>query len=148
MFGLGAVESVFLALLLVVVGIGIGLGRRAGRRGTARISVNLGLMTPVGIQARAHDLIEAGRFAEAVKLIRKESQVSRRTATEVAQALRAGDVLPDLPMLQEGDLSSRVRALIADGRRKEAVFLARSHENMSPSEAEAFVDSLSQGPTA
>jgi hypothetical protein len=80
-------------------------------------------------------------------LISKESQVSHQTAIKVAEALRAGDVLPDFPMPWEGDLTTRVRKLVAAGNRKEAVFLARSHENMSQSEAEAFVSSLSQEPT-
>ncbi|GAA3160248.1 hypothetical protein GCM10010466_58910 [Planomonospora alba] len=107
-----------------------------------RVHIDLGLVTPIGVQVRAHDLIEAGKFMDAVELIRKESQVSQDEAEEVAKTLRAGHVLPDFPMPWEGDLATRARRLIAADRRKEAVFLARSMGDMDPSEAEAFVDSL------
>jgi hypothetical protein len=113
-----------------------------------RIYVGLDHITPVDVQVRAHDLIEAGRFRDAVELIRKKSEVSRRTAVEVAEVLRAGGVLPGFPVFDEGDLSTRVRKLIEAGSRKEAIFLARSTEDMSQSEAEAFVDSLSREPNA
>ncbi|MEV4802784.1 hypothetical protein AB0K18_22460 [Nonomuraea sp. NPDC049421] len=100
------------------------------------------------VQVRAHDLIEEGRFHDAVDLIRKESQVSGPTALEVAKVLRAGEVLPGFPMFDEDDLLTRVRKLIDAGHRKQAVFLVRSTEDMSQSEAEAFVDSLSGEPNA
>jgi hypothetical protein len=45
-------------------------------------------------------------------------------------------------MLGEDDLPTKVRKLIEAGSRKEAVFLVRSTEDMSRSEAEAFVDAL------
>ncbi|MGV9384377.1 hypothetical protein ACWDRB_51780 [Nonomuraea sp. NPDC003707] len=146
MFGLDAVESILLVLLLVIIGIGI--SRWMGRRKVVRIYVGLDHITPVGVQVRAHDLIEADRFRDAVELIRKESQVSRQTAVEVAEVLRAGGVLPGFPVFDEGDLSTRVRKLIEAGSRKEAVFLVRSTEDMSQPEAEAFVDSLSREPNA
>ncbi|GGO62638.1 hypothetical protein [Nonomuraea cavernae] len=146
MFGLETVESILLVLLLLVIGIGI--NRWIGRRKVVRIYIGLDHITPVDVQVRAHDLIEAGKFRGAVELIRKESQVSRRTAVEAAQVLRDGGILPGFPVFDDGDLSTRVRKLIKAGNRKEAVFLVRSTEDMSQSEAEAFVDSLSREPNA
>ncbi|GAA1748381.1 hypothetical protein ACBR40_12545 [Nonomuraea sp. AD125B] len=140
MFGLDTEESLLLILLLMIVGTGI--SRWAARRKVAQIYIGLDHITPVGVQVRAHDLIEAGRFRDAVKLVRKESQVSRRTAVEVANVLRDGGVLPGFPVFDQGDLSAQVRALIAAGSRKEAVFLVRTTEDMSQAEAEAFIDSL------
>ncbi|MFI7133953.1 hypothetical protein ACIBQ1_50330 [Nonomuraea sp. NPDC050153] len=139
-------ESILLVLLLLIIGIEI--RRWIGRRKVVRIYVGLDHITPVDVQVRAHDLMEAGKFRGAVELIRKESQVSRRTAVEVAQVLRDGGVLPGFPVFDDGDLSTRVRKLIEAGNRKEAVFLARSTEDISQSEAEAFVDSLSREPNA
>ncbi|MFD8528909.1 hypothetical protein ACFV0L_15960 [Streptosporangium canum] len=75
------------------------------------------------------------------------SEVSQPEAEEVARALRAGHVLPDFPMLEE-DLSVRVRDLVADDHRKEAVFLIRREEKMRQRAAEAFVDSGAPGPHA
>jgi len=112
----------------------------------AEVQVDLDLITPIHVQVRAHDLLEAGEYAAAVELIRKESQVSRWEAEEVAKALQAGHVLPDFPMPWEGDLSTRVLKLVTAGRRKEAVFLVRSHEDMSRPEAEAFVDAQLREP--
>ena len=43
-------------------------------------------------------------------------------------------------MLEKEDLSIRVRDLVSDDRRKEAVFLVRSEEKMRQRAAEAFVD--------
>jgi hypothetical protein len=146
MFGLDALESILLVLLLVILGLGI--SRWMGQRKASRIYVGLDLMTPVDVQVRAHDLIEAGRFHDAVDLIRKESQVSGPTALEVAKVLRAGGVLPGFPVFDEDDLPTRIRKLIEAGHRKQAVFLARSTENMSQPEAEAFVDALSGEPNA
>jgi hypothetical protein len=45
-------------------------------------------------------------------------------------------------MLEKEDLSVRARRLVADGRRKEAVFFVRSEEKMRQRAAEAFVDSV------
>ncbi|MEV0625794.1 hypothetical protein ACI2LC_11995 [Nonomuraea wenchangensis] len=140
MFGLGTEESLLLILLLMTAGTGV--SRWATRRKVTQINIGLDHITPVGVQARAHDLIEAGRYYHAVKLIRKESQASLRTAVEVANVLRDGGVLPGFPVSDQGDLSAQVRALIAAGSRKEAVFLVRTTEDMSQAEAEAFVDSL------
>ncbi|MCP2347289.1 hypothetical protein [Nonomuraea roseoviolacea] len=144
MFGLTTVELILLVLLLAI--LVIGASRWVGRRKVARISVGLDHLTPVDVQVRAHDLIEANRFRDAVELIRQESQVSQRTAVEVARVLRDGGVLPGLPTIEEDDLPTRVRKLVEDGRRKEAVFLVRSTEDMSRPEAEEFVESLSSGP--
>ncbi|GAA3702770.1 hypothetical protein GCM10022224_080710 [Nonomuraea antimicrobica] len=144
MFGLDTVTSILLILLLVIVGVGI--GRWARRRRVTRIYVGLDHITPVDVQVRAHDLIEAGRFSDAVELIRAESQVSRQIAVEVAEVLRGGGVLPGFPVFDEGDLTTRVRRLLEAGNRKQAVFLTRSTEEMSQAEAEAFVDSLSREP--
>lgn len=144
MFDLDTVELLLLILLLLIIGIGI--ARWMGRRKVARMYVGLDHITPVDVQVRAHDLIETGKFRDAVELIHKESQVSRRTAMEVAEVLRAGGVLPGFPVFDEGDLSTRVRKLIEAGSRKETIFLAQSTEDMSQAEAEAFVDSLSREP--
>ncbi|MGR6913398.1 hypothetical protein ACU635_04000 [[Actinomadura] parvosata] len=146
MFGLDALESILLVLLLVILGLAI--SRWTRQRKVSRIDVGLDLMTPVDVQARAHDLIEAGRFHDAVNLIRKESQVSGPTALQVAKMLRAGEVLPGFPVLDEDDLPTRIRKLVEAGDHKQAVFLVRSTEDMSQSEAEAFVDSLSGEPNA
>lgn len=146
MFGLDALESLLLVLLLVLLGLGI--SQWMGRRRVSRVYVGLDLMTPVDVQVRAHDLIEAGRFHDAVNLVRKESQVSGPTALEVAKVLRAGGVLPSFPVLDEDDLPTRIRKLIEAGHQKQAVFLARSTEDMSQTEAQAFVDSLSGEPNA
>ncbi|MEU4695880.1 hypothetical protein [Nonomuraea dietziae] len=146
MFDSGRLPLILLLLLLVIIGLGIRQWR--SRRNTVRIHVDLGLVTPIEVQVRAHDLIETGRFEDAIKLISRESQVSRSEAEDVAKTLRAGHVLPDFPMPWEGDLPTRVRKLVADGRRKEAVFLVRSKENVSQVDAEAFVDSLPPEPTA
>ncbi|NRQ31597.1 hypothetical protein HII36_07035 [Nonomuraea sp. NN258] len=140
MFGMTPGETFLVILLIAIVGVGV------RRRRVGRVHVDLGFITPIGVQVRAHDLIEAGRFADAVRLIRKESQVPRRTAVAVAQALRAGEVLPDFPMAWDGDLADRVRELLAAGNRKEAVFLTRITEDLGLSEAEAFVDSLAREP--
>ncbi|MEV7801924.1 hypothetical protein AB0O28_03125 [Microbispora sp. NPDC088329] len=144
MFDLGPLQLILFLLFLVVLGWGIREWRF--RREVVQAHVDLGLITPIGVQVRAHDLLEAGRYADAVKLIRKESQVSRKEAEDVAKALQAGQVLPDFPMPWEGDLSTRVRMFVSSGRRKEAVFLVRSQEDMSQSEAEAFVDSQLREP--
>ncbi|QYC37681.1 hypothetical protein Nocox_00210 [Nonomuraea coxensis DSM 45129] len=140
MFGLDTTESLLLVLLLMIIGTGV--SRWAARRKVVRIHIDLDHITPVDVQVRAHDLIGAGRFHDAVRLIRKESQVSRRTAMEVANVLRAGEVLPGFPVFDQGDLSDQVRALLAAGSRKQAVFLVRTTEDMSRAEAEAFVDAL------
>lgn len=144
MFDLGQVQLILFLLLLVIVGLGIRQWRT--RSNVVRVHIDLGLVTPIGIQVRAHDLIEADRFADAVELIREESQVSQDEAEDVAKALQAGHVLPDFPMPWEGDLPTRVRNLVSAGRRKEAVFLVRSKEGMSRPKAEAFVDSLPSEP--
>ncbi|MEU5860073.1 hypothetical protein ABZ815_02795 [Nonomuraea sp. NPDC047529] len=137
-------DSILLVLLLLITGIGI--SRWIRQRKVTRIYVDLDFMTPVNVQVRAHDLIEAGRIRDAVALIQEESQVSRPTAVKVARVLRTGGVLPGFPVFDEGDLPTQVRKLIEAGNRKEAVFLARSSEDMSQSEAETFVDSLSREP--
>lgn len=49
-------------------------------------------------------------------------------------------------MLDEDDLPTRIRKLIEADHRKQAVFLTRSTEDMSQTDAEAFVDSLSGEP--
>ncbi|MFI7105021.1 hypothetical protein ACIBK9_01810 [Nonomuraea sp. NPDC050227] len=144
MFGLDATNSILLALLLSILGIVI--SRWTRQRKVARIYVGLDFMTPVDVQVRAHDLIEADRIREAVALIRKESQVSWPTAVKVTRVLRAGGVLPGFPVFDDSDLPTRIRKLIEAGNRKEAVFLARSTEDMSQSEAETLVDSLSREP--
>ncbi|MEV7907858.1 hypothetical protein [Streptomyces anulatus] len=41
------------------------------------------------------------------------------------EALRAGHILPDFPMLEKEDLSVKAHDLVTAGRRKEAVFLVR-----------------------
>lgn len=71
--------------------------------------------------------------------------ISQPDAEEVAKALRAGQVLPDFPMLDKEDLSVRVRDLVAAGHRKEAVFLVRSEEKMRQRAVEGFVDSVAPG---
>ncbi|MGS2644350.1 hypothetical protein [Streptosporangium sp. LJ11] len=146
MFDLDQVRLILFLLLLMIVGFGIRHWR--ARSNVVRVHIDLGLVTPVGVQVRAHDLIEAGRFTDAIELIRKESQVSQDEAEDVAKTLRAGHVLPDFPMPWEGDLPTRVRNLVSAGRRKEAVFLVRSKEGMSQPKAEAFVDSLPSEPSA
>ncbi|MFC4014417.1 hypothetical protein ACFOY2_44850 [Nonomuraea purpurea] len=140
MLGLGATELVFLVVPIAILALGVGLW--LARRRAAHTYLDLDLLTPIEVQARAHDLIEVGRFDDAVELIRKESRVSSHTAEQVANALLAGHVLPGVPTMEEDDLPTTIRRLVAEGRRKQAVFLARSHEDMSRSEAEAFVDSL------
>jgi hypothetical protein len=100
MFGLDTVESILLILLLVILGIGV--SRWIGRRKVARVHIGLDHITPVDVQVRAHDLIEAGEFSDAIALISKESEVSRRTATEVAEVLRAGGILPGFPHARRG----------------------------------------------
>lgn len=142
MFGLDTTETILLVLLLMIIAFGI--SRWTERRNVARIYVGLDHITPIDVQVRAHDLIEAGKFRDAVTLIRKESQVTRQTAEEVAEILRDGGVLPGFPMFDETGLPTKVRKLIEAGSRKEAIFLARSTEDMSQNEAEAFVNSLSQ----
>ena len=144
MFGMNSMESFLLVTLLVLIGIGI--SRWIARLKVARIYVGLDHMTPVDVQVRAHDLIEAGRFRDAVTLIRKESQVSRATAMEVAEILRDGGVLPGFPVFDEDDLPAKVRKLLDTGSRKEAIFLTRSTEPMTAPEAEAFVNALSREP--
>jgi hypothetical protein len=146
MFDSGRLPLILLLLLIGIIGLGIRQWR--SRRNTVRIHIDLGLVTPIEVQVRAHDLIEMGRFEDAITLISRESQVSRSEAEDVAKALRAGHVLPDFPMPWEGDLPTRVRKLVADGRRKEAVFLVRSKENMGQFDAESFVDSLPPEPAA
>jgi hypothetical protein len=146
MFGLDQVQLALILLLFVIIWLGV--RRRRTKRGVAQVHIKLYLFTPIGIQVRAHDLIEAGRFADAVKLISEESEISQPEAEEVARALRAGHVLPDLPMLEKEDLPVRVRDLVADDRRKEAVFLVRIEEKMRQRAAEAFVDSVTPGPHA
>ncbi|MFF5205306.1 hypothetical protein [Streptosporangium sp. NPDC000396] len=136
MFGLDQTQLILLLLI-----IGVGIRRWRARPGVVRVHIDLGLITPIEIQVRAHDLIEADRFADAVELISEESQVSRDEADDVAKALRAGRVLPDFPMPWEDDLPTRVPNLVSADRRKEAVFLVRSKEGMSQAKAEAFVDS-------
>jgi hypothetical protein len=144
MFGLDQLQPALLLLLLLIIALGI-RGWRSSRN-VVRVHIDLDMITPIDVQVRAHDLIEAGRFSDAVDLISKESQVSRESAEDVAKTLQAGHVLPDFPTLSEDDLPTRVRNLVSDGRRKEAVFLVRSRENMSQAKAEAFIDALPSEP--
>ncbi|GAA0967896.1 hypothetical protein GCM10009555_012330 [Acrocarpospora macrocephala] len=104
-------------------------------------------MTPIEVQARAHDLIEAGKFAEAVKTIAEESQVSRQEATEVANVLRGGHLVPDFPGRWPDDLSDSIRALLHENKRKQAIFLVRSEKDLSAADAEAFIRSFEAGAT-
>ncbi|TYB50917.1 hypothetical protein FXF51_54595 [Nonomuraea sp. PA05] len=103
------------------------------------------LFTPVEIQAKAHDLIEAGRFDEAVKVLEEEAQVSGREALDAARTLRRGELLPDFPGRWPEDLTGPVTEFLAEGQRKAAVFLVRDRRRLGPAEAEAFVDALARG---
>ncbi|MFI6387063.1 hypothetical protein ACIBHY_52625 [Nonomuraea sp. NPDC050547] len=143
MFDLDPVKSI---LVLALIGL-IVLGLRAWRhrRNRVRIYIPMPLFTPVEIQAKAHDLIEAGQFDDAVKVLKKEAQVSGPDALAAARALRRGELLPDFPGRWPEDLTGPVTELLAEGQRKAAVFLIRDQKQFSPTEAEAFVDSLTRG---
>jgi hypothetical protein len=135
-------------LVLALIGL-IVLGMRAWRqrRNGVRIYVPMPLFTPVEIQAKAHDLIEAGRFDAAVKVLKKEAQVSGPDALDAARALRRGELLPDFPGRWPEDLAGPVIEFLSEGQRKAAVFLVRDQKQLSPAEAETFVDALARGET-
>ncbi|MEV1176488.1 hypothetical protein [Nonomuraea sp. NPDC049784] len=143
MFDLDPVKSILALALIGLVVLGLRAWRQ--RRNRVRIYIPMPLFTPVEIQAKAHDLIEAGQFDDAVKVLKKEAQVSGPDALAAARALRRGELLPDFPGRWPEDLTGPVTEFLAEGQRKAAVFLIRDQKQLGPTEAEAFVDSLTRG---
>ncbi|MFB4284259.1 MULTISPECIES: hypothetical protein [unclassified Nonomuraea] len=143
MFDLDPVKSILVLALIGLIVLGLRAWRQ--RRNRVWISIPMPLFTPVEIQATAHDLIESGQFDEAVKVLKKEAQVSGPDALAAARALRRGELLPDFPGRWPEDLTGPVTEFLAEGQRKAAVFLIRDQKQLSLTEAEAFVDSLTRG---
>ncbi|MCP2356765.1 hypothetical protein HD597_003785 [Nonomuraea thailandensis] len=143
MFDLDPVKSILVLALIGLIVLGSRVWRR--RRNGVRVSMPMPLFTPVEIQAKAHDLIEAGRFDEAVKVLKKEAEVSGPDALAAARALRRGELLPDFPGRWPEDLTGPVTEFLAQGQRKAAVFLVRDQKRLGPAEAETLVDSLARG---
>ncbi|MEV4888492.1 hypothetical protein AB0K48_03750 [Nonomuraea sp. NPDC055795] len=143
MFDLDLTKSILVLALIGLIVLGV-RGWRASRN-RVRIYVPMPLFTPVEIQAKAHDLIEAGQFDAAVKFLKKEAQISGPAALAAARDLRRGELLPDFPGRWPEDLTGPVTEFLAEGQRKAAVFLVRDQKQLSPVEAETFVDSLAPG---
>lgn len=143
MFDLDLMKSILVLALIGLIVLGV-RGWRAGRN-RVRIYVPMPLFTPVEIQAKAHDLIEAGQFDAAVKVLKQEAQISGPDALAAARDLRRGELLPDFPGRWPEDLTGPVTEFLAEGQRKAALFLVRDQKQLSPVEAETFVDSLARG---
>jgi hypothetical protein len=143
MYDLDPLKSILVLALIGLIVLGLRSWRQ--RRNRVRIYIPMPLFTPVEIQAKAHDLIEAGQFDDAVKVLKKEAQVSGPDALAAARALRRGELLPDFPGRWPEDPTGPVTEFLAEGQRKAAVFLIRDQKQLSPTEAEAFVDSLARG---
>ncbi|MFI6505929.1 hypothetical protein [Nonomuraea typhae] len=143
MFDLDPVKSILALALIGLIVVGARAWRRRGNR--VRTFIPIPLFTPVEIQAKAHDLIEAGQFDEAVKLLKKEAEVSGPDALHMARTLRRGELMPDFPGRWPEDPTGPVTEFLAEGQRKAAIFLIRDQKQLSPAEAETFVDSLTRG---
>jgi hypothetical protein len=129
--------------LLLVVGIGFAIVVvKARQPPVVRVEVQFPSFVMVETQVMAHNLIEEGRHADELKLLRKRAGLRRREAKEAVDALHAGRVLPEWPMPDKPDLSTRVGDLKRAGRRKKAVFLTRIETEMNTADAEVFVDSI------
>ncbi|MEU7886726.1 ribosomal protein L7/L12 [Microbispora bryophytorum] len=145
MFGLGTVEVLILAVIVIAL-LAVGFAAmRAGARPAGPLAWRSpGLLPPVSadLQHRVRDLYAEGKKIEAIKVIREQTGLGLTEAKDLADSLASGRPLPVAPGHARPDLASRVRELKAAGRGEQAVFLVRGETGMGQAEAERFVEAI------
>lgn len=145
MFGLGTVEVLVLAVIVVAL-LAVGFAAvRAGARPAGPLAWRSpGLLPPVSaeLRRRVRELYAENKKIEAIKLIREQTGLGLKEAKDLAEALASGRPLPPEPGHARQDLATRVRELKAAGRGEQAVFLVRGETGMGQAEAERFVEAI------
>ena len=107
---------------------------------------------PPALHERVRRLLEDDRTLEAIKVVRQELPgMSLKAARDAVLAVGRGAppaVGPSARPAIGEDLAARVRRLIADGRREQAIFLVRGETGMAHDEASAFVDAIEPRPAS
>ncbi|MBN6054878.1 ribosomal protein L7/L12, partial [Nonomuraea sp. RK-328] len=152
---IGAPEIIILLSFVVLIGAiaaAVAIGR--GARGRAPSGITRPA-SPQELDARVRHLAATGQPIHAIKLLRQHTGMGLKEAKDAVDGLAHGRPIRH-PALQPHtttqaarhttDLAARVRALKADGRTEQAVFLVRGETGMDHDEATAFVDSVRDHP--
>ncbi|GII61155.1 hypothetical protein Skr01_12400 [Sphaerisporangium krabiense] len=160
MGGIGLPELLILLVVgVVVVGLFAALTRRGAKApGPSYVSAWQGGVTPPqpgDLQGQVYALVAQGKKIPAIKLVREHTGLGLADAKAYVDALAASRPVPPavarklapprqaaVPAPPREDLATRVRALKADGRAEQAVYLVRGETGMGRQEAEAFVQQL------
>ncbi|GII82121.1 hypothetical protein Ssi03_01110 [Sphaerisporangium siamense] len=160
MMGIGLPEILVLLVVgVVVVGLFAALTRRGGRAtGPSYVSAwqdHGAPPSPGDVQGQAYALVAQGKKIQAIKLVREHTGLGLADAKAYVDALAESRPVPPavarkvapppqaaVPAPPRDDLATRVRALKADGRAEQAVYLVRGETGMGRQDAEAFVAQL------
>lgn len=104
---------------------------------------------PSDLEAQARALLARGKKIEAIKLVRQSTQLGLKEAKEYVDALSAGGsfTLPETteasqPATLTSAAQDEVLALLAQGRKIEAIKVARQHTGWGLKEAKDYVETL------
>ncbi|MFI6293091.1 ribosomal protein L7/L12 [Nonomuraea sp. NPDC050790] len=152
--GLGLMEILLIfgvVAAIVVVSLVALAGRRRGERSLPPPSPR----SAADVEQEVLHYLRQGKTIHAIKIVRERTRLGLKEAKDLVEEVAAGrrrltdhpafaGMRPSLPGRATGDLAGRVRNLVAEGHREQAVYLVRGETGMAQEEAELFVDSLSR----
>ena len=102
--------------------------------------------TPAALEAELRALLAAGRKIDAIKRAREATGLGLKEAKDLVEGVDAGGALP-APRPAPGDagLEAALRALLAGGRKIEAIKRAREATGLGLKEAKDLVEQLEDG---
>ncbi|MFI6503070.1 ribosomal protein L7/L12 [Nonomuraea typhae] len=138
---------------VVVAVVAVSLVALAGRRSGEQKPPAPTLRSAVDVEEEVLRLLRQEKTIHAIKVVRQHTRLGLKEAKDLVEAVAAGHrrltdhpafagMPPSLPRRGTGDLAGRVRNLVAEGHREQAVYLVRGETGMGQDEAELFVDSL------
>ncbi|MEV4892365.1 ribosomal protein L7/L12 [Nonomuraea sp. NPDC055795] len=150
--GLGLMEMV-LILGVVAAAVGVSLVTLAGRRRGEPKPPPPSLRSAADTEQEVLRLLQQGKTIQAIKIVRERTRLGLKEAKDLVEDVAAGrrrltdhpafaGMRPSLSRRPTGDLAGRVRDLVAEGHRQQAIYLVRGETGMGEEEAELFITSL------
>ncbi|WP_157254151.1 ribosomal protein L7/L12 [Nonomuraea typhae] len=149
-FGL---TGIVLIVGVVVAVVAVSLVALAGRRGGELKPPVPSLHSAADVEQEVLRLLRQEKTIHAIKVLRQHTRLGLKEAKDLVEDVAAGrrrltdhpafaGLRPSLPRRGTADLAGRVRNLVAEGHREQAIYLVRGETGMGQDEAELFVNSL------
>ncbi|MFI9554041.1 ribosomal protein L7/L12 [Nonomuraea endophytica] len=143
--------AIVLILGVVAAAVAVSLVTLGRRRGEQKPPPSL--HSPADTEQEVLRLLQQGKTIHAIKIVRERSRLGLKEAKDLVEDVAAGrgrltdhpafaGMRPSLPRRGTGDLAGRVRNLVAEGHRQQAIYLVRGETGMAEDEAERFITSL------